>query len=165
MLPQSLLRVLEQKAQAKNLDLGLYVAELLSTDLDSKAKVELYSLLSKEYLMESEELTNKGNIKEAGERLWNSTFSLLCALGENMGVQHAGYRDVRLIAEELAKQDSEIPYLLDNAEVLHSNFYHNFLSERSFSERKKRALTLLEKLEKILESQSSSLKARTSERS
>jgi len=140
------------KRLARDKDVELFIAELLSQRLDLKTRVKLYLNLFNKYLAEAEELYNKGDLVQAGEKYWGAIVSLLNAIAELRGWPHYSHRDYLEIVENLVEEIKErnLTIYFASAERLHANFYHNFLKKISFEVHRENALKLIEKLKDIV---------------
>lgn len=129
------------------------IVDMLVEKLDPKARIEVYMKLHEKYLREGEELRRKGDLVQAGEKLWGATTSLLNAIAEERGWPHYSHRDYAEIIERLLEEtgDETLPRLFASAERLHANFYHNFLSEKGFNVHAEDAKTLVKKLIEIIQ--------------
>jgi hypothetical protein len=110
-----------------------------------------YLELFRKYLAEAEELYRKGDLPQSGEKYWGATAALLNAIAEERGWPHYSHRDYAEIVEKLSEQLKEpLGPLFANAERLHANYYHNFLSPLNFEAHREQTLKLVEKLKTLL---------------
>jgi hypothetical protein len=110
-----------------------------------------YLELFRKYLAEAEELYRKGDLPQSGEKYWGAAAALLNAIAEERGWPHYSHRDYAEIVEKLSEQLKEpLGPLFANAERLHANYYHNFLSPLNFEAHREQTLKLVEKLKALL---------------
>ncbi|MGB9704439.1 MAG: PaREP1 family protein [Pyrobaculum sp.] len=133
-------------------DLEEFLVELLAARLDPPERVEVYLKLHEKYLREAEELYQRGDLLQAGEKYWGAVTALLSAIAERRGLRHFSRRDYAEVVEILHVEsgDGDIPRLFASAERLRANFYHGFLRGASFRIHRSDVLTLVEKLKKFL---------------
>jgi hypothetical protein len=102
----------------------------------------------------SEKLKEKGDFRQAGEKLWGAVTALIkhYAAIKNVFIPHWGRGKIdNFIANNVEEKYKELfRNLLDNAEALHENFYEGDLSEKAFEERWRKTLKLLEEAGKIV---------------
>ncbi len=142
------------KKLAKDKDVEIFIAELLSQKLDPKARVKLYLDLFNKYFTKAEELYNKGDLVQAGEKYWGAVVSLLNAIAELRKWPHYSRRDYLEIIENLVEETKEkdLTVYFASAERLHANFYHNFLKRTSFEVHRENTLKLIERLKNLINS-------------
>ncbi len=110
-----------------------------------------YLELFRKYLAEAEELYRKGDLPQSGEKYWGATAALLNAIAEERGWPHYSHKDYADIVEKLSEQLNEpLGPLFANAERLHANYYHSFLSPLNFKAHREQTLKLVEKLVALL---------------
>jgi len=92
-------------------------------------KVEVYLKGIDELLEDWEEAFETGKLRQAGEKLWGAASQAVKALAESRGWQHDGhallFETVRRVAKE--RNDEQLRYQFGLANVLHINFYENWL--------------------------------------
>jgi DNA-binding protein H-NS len=116
-----------------------------------KAATGKYLELFRKYLAEAEELYRKGDLPQSGEKYWGATAALLNAIAEERGWPHYSHRDYAEIVEKLSEQLKEpLGPLFANAERLHANYHHSFLSPLNFKAHREQTLKLVEKLVALL---------------
>ncbi|ADN49790.1 PaREP1 family protein [Vulcanisaeta distributa] len=149
---QSLLELLSEIAKKRDLSPELYLAELISRDLDPKDRVSIYLKIHSELLNEAEKEYADNDLVQAGEKYWGAVVALLNAIAELKGWEHFSHRDYAIIIERLADEfnDDELRTLFDSVEKLHANFYHNFLDRSGFNLRRDRALALIKRLSEYM---------------
>ena len=147
-----LAEVIVREAARRGLDVESFLAYAVSIMLDPRGRVELYTALSRRYLEEAEKLQERGELAQAGEKLWGAVASLLNAIAEKRGWPHYSHRDYVEIIERLFEEtgDRELLAGFAMAERLHANFYHNFMRVESFRVHREAVLKLLERLRQFL---------------
>jgi hypothetical protein len=122
-----------------------------STPAPPKTASGKYLELFRKYLAKAEELYRKGDLPQSGEKYWGATAAFLNAIAEERGWPHYSHRDYAEIVEKLSEQLKEpLGPLFANAERLHANYYHNFLSPLNFEAHREQTLKLVEKLKTLL---------------
>lgn len=152
-VPEEVYELLSMFAKERGKSVEEVIVDMLVEKLDPRVRVEVYMRLYEKYLRESEELRRKGDLVQAGEKLWGAITSLLNAIAEERGWPHYSHGDYAEAVERLLEEtgDEELPRLFASAERLHANFYHNFLSEKGFEIHARDAVTLAERLIKIMQ--------------
>jgi hypothetical protein len=118
------------------------------------SSVEKPKQIHEKYFEEAKKLKERGDLRQAGEKLWGATTALIkhYAAIKNVFIAHWGRGKIdNFIASNVEEQYKDLfRNLLDNAEALHENFYEGDLSEKAFEERWRRTLKLLEEVRKIV---------------
>ncbi|RFA98302.1 PaREP1 family protein [Pyrobaculum aerophilum] len=132
-------------------DVEEFLLELVASRLDPSERVNIYLALHEKYLREAEELYEKGDLAQAGEKYWGAVTALLNAIAEKRGMPHYSHRDYAVLIERLYEEtgDEELLKGFALAERLHANFYHNFMERKSFDVHRREVLRLIEKLKKL----------------
>ncbi|GAB6947576.1 PaREP1 family protein [Vulcanisaeta sp. JCM 16161] len=133
-------------------DVEEFIIELIADRLDPKDRVDVYLRLHEKYLNEAEELFNKGDLTQAGEKYWGAVTALLNAIGEMRGLPHYSHRDYSVIIDELYREtgDRDLVIGFRLAEGLHANFYHNFMSREEFQLHRETVIELVKKLRNMV---------------
>ncbi|WP_054856918.1 PaREP1 family protein [Vulcanisaeta sp. JCM 16159] len=128
-LPPTIMELLRELANGR--DVEEFIADLVAERLDTQRRVELYLRLHEDYLRAAEELYNKGDLAQAGEKYWGAVTALLNAIDESRGWEHYSHRDYDVIINRLFREtnDGELLLYFGAAERLHVNFYHNFMTK------------------------------------
>ena len=84
---------------------------------------------------------------KASEFLWGAVNSLVYTIGLLHGRKITKYSEVISLLKELGI-DKE---LIDACQIIHANFYHDFMDQETFEGVSSKVIKLLEKLDKILE--------------
>ncbi|MEM4970304.1 MAG: PaREP1 family protein [Sulfolobales archaeon] len=152
-VPNELYTVLVEIARRRGMSVEDIIVEFLIERLDPRERFEMYVKLHEKYLKEAEELAARGDITQASEKLWGAIVRLLNAIGERERLPHYSHRDLKEISLYLTEKTGDPDYtrLFSSTETLHANFYHNFLTRKTFEIHREDALKLIEKLRRYLE--------------
>ncbi|MGC9131840.1 MAG: PaREP1 family protein [Pyrobaculum sp.] len=133
-------------------DVEEFLVELVAARLDPPQRVEAYLKLHEKYLREAEELYQKGDLAQAGEKYWGAVAALLNAVAEKRGWEHHSRRDYAVAVERLYEEtrDRELVVGFRMAEGLHANYYHNFMETEEFELHREAVLRLVERLRGLL---------------
>lgn len=141
-------------AEATGWDRDAILDELMNMVVDPSERAKRYKELHKEYFEEAKKLKEKGDLRQAGEKLWGAVTALikLYAAIKNVFIPHWGRGKIdNFIASNVKERYKDLfRSLLDNAEALHENFYEGDLSEKAFEERWEKTLKLLEVAREII---------------
>ncbi|MEN3047008.1 MAG: PaREP1 family protein [Candidatus Hydrothermales bacterium] len=109
--------------------------------------------LFEKYLKEAEELHEKGDLPQAGEKYYGAISELIKMIGERTKWEHKGHRARREIILKLDEKYPELNLwtLHGSAERLHQNFYENDLTIEGFEKDVKNVKLLISYLKEILE--------------
>ena len=135
-------------------DVEAFIVDLIADKLDPPLRVEAYLRLHEKYLNDAEELYNKGDLPQSGEKYWGAVAALLNAIAEKRGLPHYSHGDYAVLIDELYRETKDKALVVDfrMVEGLHANFYHNFMSREEFELHRDAALELIERLKKMLRS-------------
>ncbi|MCL7398608.1 MAG: PaREP1 family protein [Thaumarchaeota archaeon] len=141
-------------AEATGWDRDAILDELMNMVVDPSERAKRYKELHKEYFEEAKKLKEKGDLRQAGEKLWGAVTALikLYAAIKNVFIPHWGRGKIdNFIASNVEDKYKDLfRSLLDNAEALHENFYEGDLSDEAFEERWKKILELLKTAREII---------------
>jgi hypothetical protein len=144
----------EGLAEATGWDRKDVVDELANIAVNPSGRAKRYRELHETYFEEAEKLKEKGDFRQAGEKLWGAVTALIkhYAAIKNVFIPHWSRGKIdNFIANNVEEKYKELfRNLLDNAEALHENFYEGDLSEKAFEERWRKTLKLLEEAGKIV---------------
>ena len=150
-LPRFVLEALERKSGGG--DLVAYLVELLGKELDPEDRAAFYVESSEWFWEEGTRLLEKGDYRQAGEKIWNSVVQAVKAVAERRGWRHDAHRLVWAALRRIAQEAGDATYIKLFAEVeqLHQNFYEGHLDEydvrilaESARELRGRLLTLIQ---------------------
>jgi hypothetical protein len=131
------------------------VDELRNIFADPSARAERYRKLFKEYLAKALEYKERGDFKQAGEKLWGSALALIKFYASLKNVPIAVWslgRVERFIANNVTESDRRVfRDLLDKTFPLHTSFYEGELAPEVFEERWGEALEALERVRRVVE--------------
>ncbi len=144
--------LLVEVARRKGKSIEEVIMESIVRDLDPKTRIKVYLKLHEKYLKEAEELYNRRDLVQAGEKYWGALISLLNIVGEKEGLPHYTHRDLRDIVEFLAMKENGAEYsrLFSSAEALHVNFYHKIMTKLSFEAHRSDIIKLIRKIRRFL---------------
>ncbi len=148
MLPEFIVRELEKRG----LDPVAYVVELITEDVaDPPERVRLY-LESSDYFWQEGLALEERDLRQAGEKLWNSIIQLIKAFAEIRGLRHDTHRLIWAVVKRIATEtgDVEVVKLFAAVEQLHVNFYEGHLDKFNFEVIKKAAAELRDRLRKLV---------------
>ena len=149
MLPQYIIDAIRKKAPGE--DPIEYIHRLVEKELDPGDRAEYYLRASEYFWEEGVKLVERGDLRQGGEKIWNSVVQLVKAVAERRGwrhdTHHLVWAAVRNIAKEL--RDRNILTLFAAVEQLHVNFYEGHLGEEEVKEFANAAATLREKLKPL----------------
>ncbi|VVB82334.1 Archaeal PaREP1/PaREP8 family protein [uncultured archaeon] len=105
------------------------------------------------YLHNSEKNFILGNISKSSEFLWGALHTLVYSIAITYKKKLSKHGQIRDFAKELSatEKNENIFNGVVLGEMLHSNFYHNFLDKEQFKIKKEEVEKLMSILEKILE--------------
>jgi len=83
---EELLKLISEESRKRGMDPELFLADLIAQKLDPREKVSVYLKLHEALLREAEEGYTRGDLVQAGEKLWGSVVSLLNAIAEVEGL-------------------------------------------------------------------------------
>jgi len=130
------------------------VDELKNLDADPSERVERYRALFEDYYKEALEHKERGDTKQAGEKIWGAVTALIKLYAATKGIPIIHWSIGKL--DNFVESNVENRYrklfrdLLDKAHMLHEHFYEGHLSLRGFEERWKEVVELIEKVKKIV---------------
>jgi len=98
-------------------------------------KVEAYLKGIDEFLEDWEEALETDKLRQAGEKLWGAASQAVKALAELRGWQHDGHAPLFEVIRRVAKEynDEQLRYQFGLANVLHINFYENWLEREDIT--------------------------------
>jgi len=135
-------------AEATGWDRNAILDELMNIIVDPSERARRCKELHEEYFEKAKKLKEKGDLRQAGEKIWGAVIALikLYAAIKNVFIPHWGRGKIdNFIASNVEEKYKDLfRGLLDNAEALHENFYEGDLSEKAFEERWEKTLKLLE---------------------
>ena len=90
---------------------------------------------------------------KASEFLWGTLNALVYAIGLFYGRKLTTHRSVVDFVKELASayKDKEMGELVNDAETIHANFFHDFMDEYNFENYRRKTEKLLKRLVEILD--------------
>lgn len=151
-IPDEVCEVLAELARRKGVSIEELLVEIVLAGLDPGTRIEIYLKMSDKYLREAEELHQKGELTQAGEKYWGSVVALLKAIAEARDRRHYSHRDIRELVSDLVEEtkDRDLAIGYSAAERLHANFYEDFMRPTDFEFIRAVVLELIEGLKRIV---------------
>ena len=100
------------------------------------------------YLRQAWEEFEKDDLQQASEKGWGAASQMVKAIAAKQGWRHSRHKSLHRAARRLTEITNDPAYrrLFDVADVLHSNFYDDFLDAEDVEERLRDMSVLLDKL-------------------
>jgi len=133
LLPKKIVERLREEAErtgASEEELLVNVlSERFGEKLDPDTEVEMHLRLSEKELMEAEEFLRKGDLVQASEKAWGAAAQIVKAVAAREGRELRGHAELWRFVDEVAGRlnDVELRRLWRTANVLHQNFYENWM--------------------------------------
>jgi len=138
---------LKEVSEVTGWDPGDVVEDLRSVGEDPSTRAERYWRLYEEYLDKAEKHYERGEFKQAGEKLYGAVLALIKYIAAVKGIPVAHWskgRVERFITNNVEPELRELLRdLLDKVHPLHERFYEEHLDEQTFRERWSKAVELL----------------------
>ena len=143
---------LEELSRACGWDLEDVVEEVRNLNVDPSERVDRYRLLFENYYGRALEYKERGDTRQAGEKLWGAILALIKLYASLKGVPviHWGRVDSFITNNVEARYKGLFRDLVDKAHVLHEHFYEGHLDPKSFNERWEELLKLVERARSIV---------------
>jgi hypothetical protein len=145
---------LEELSGACGWDLEDMVEEVGNLNVDPSERVDRYRLLFENYYGRALEYKERGDTRQAGEKLWGAILALIKLYASLKGVPVIHWSRGRV--DSFITNNVETRYkglfrdLVDKAHVLHEHFYEGHLDPKSFNERWEELLELVERARSIV---------------
>ena len=151
-LPENVYKALVEVARRRDVPVEIVIVDLVSEKIDPGEKTKLYLDMYEKLYSDFRNLYAKGDLQQAGEKLWGAVVSLINAYASLRGLPHYTHRDLWVAVERIVEEtkDPEYSVLFGSAERLHANFYHNFMTKQSFDKHVEGVQRLIEKLKTLL---------------
>jgi uncharacterized protein (UPF0332 family) len=156
LLTKRLLDKLREEALRRDVSIEELVVEILSkalnTPLDLSEKLGLHLKLSEKFLKEAEEFLIKGDYVQASEKSWGAAAQMIKALATKEGKELKSHSSLWIYMNDLVKrtQDSELRRLWWTVNLLHQNFYENFMTSEDVILAVEDVKKFIEKLKKLM---------------
>ncbi len=145
---------LEELSRACGWDLGDVVEEVGNLNVDPSERVYRYKSLFESYYSRALEYKERGDTRQAGEKLWGAILALIKLYASLKGVPvihwSRGKVDSFITDNVEARYKKLFRDLVDKAHVLHEHFYEGHLDPKSFDERWEELLELVERARSIV---------------
>lgn len=107
--------------------------------------------LEEEHLFNNfEKYYEKRDLVKASEFLWGSVSKIVYFIGLLYGKKCGKHKEIVLLLEDLARDNPETNDWISSAEALHSNFYHNWMDDKTFENNVRKVAELRDWLDKTL---------------
>ncbi|MCC6021181.1 MAG: PaREP1 family protein [Thermoproteaceae archaeon] len=113
-------------------------------------RVEMYLAAARWFWEEGMRLLERGDARQASEKLWNAVVQSVKAYAESVGAPHDSHRLIWAVVRRLARENAEILTLFAAAEQLHINFYEGHLERGDVEHLAGRARQIIEYIERLL---------------
>jgi len=116
------------------------------------AKIETYTKLLDEYLIEADEMLAKENFTQASEKLWGAAAEALKTVVAAREIELPSHRDLWEFTTRLDKEHPEMNLLnlFHVANSLHINFYENWLTPEAVKRGSEATREFVENLKKLI---------------
>jgi hypothetical protein len=117
------------------------------------SEIEKRKFLARHYYENFEKHLIDNRISKASEFLWGTVTSLIYAIGLTYNKKLSEHAKMIEFSKELSEEenDDNIFKYFKDAEILHANFYNNFLDKEGLELKRESIDKLINKLEKALE--------------
>lgn len=142
-------------AEATGWDEEDVIEEVMNLGADPSERVKNYKTLYEKYLREASNLKEKGELEQAGEKLWGATVALIKYYASIKGLFISHWSRSKLdsfITSNVEQQYREMfRAALDKAQAFHEYFYEGVPDKRTFEERWSDTIKHIEQLLKKIE--------------
>ncbi len=117
----------------------------------STAEADCYSAMSQRLISQAVEELQKGDFLQAGEKVWGAVAHAAKAVAEQRGWDHNNHRRLHDIADQIADERDrpDLRLLFAAANIMHDNFYEDFLDSDRVEQGMLDASLLMRELEAI----------------
>jgi len=145
---------IREVAEATGWSVDDVIEEFKSLDVDPSERVERYRSLFETYYKEALAHREKGDTKQAGEKIWGAVTALvkLYAAAKGVFISHWSLKKLYNFVEnnvEVRLRDV-FADMLDKAFVLHTHFYEGHLDSVAFERRWEEVVKLVERAREIV---------------
>jgi uncharacterized protein (UPF0332 family) len=147
---------LREEALKKDMPVEELIVEILSkalnTPIDPAERAEFHFKLAEKFLSEAEAFLSKGDYVEASEKAWGAAAQIVKALATREGREIRSHSGLWVYVNDLVKktQDPELRRLWWAANLLHQNFYENFMTTEDVTLAVEDVKRFVEKLKKLI---------------
>lgn len=145
-LSKTVYEEISKKARERGLTLEEFLVEVAGEGVDPESRAEIYVKVSRELLEEAEDELEKGDLRQASEKIWGAAALSLKAYAyyrEGRRLTSHGelweYKDV--VAEELGDWVTDSWFA---ATAMHTNFYEGWATPRDVREALERVKRLID---------------------
>ncbi len=147
-IPEVIVRLLRRKAEEKGMSIDEYLMDILTNELEPKARAHEYIQAALEILEQARDELKKENLRQASEKIWGAAALALKAHAyARMGKRITSHRELWEYKSRVAKELGD--WVLDAwmyANAMHVNFYEGWADKLSVE----KALERVEKLVKAI---------------
>ena len=108
---------------------------------------------TKQFLENADREFDSGDVLQASEKLWGAACQVAIAEMHRRDIDPNGHRKIKRFVREFADEvrQPDLYSLFKNAETLHINFYHRFLSDENFLDYRALAREFVERMLELTE--------------
>ena len=152
-VPKVILNELERRARERGISVDEYLADLVFQDPDLVERSKKYAKASLELLDQAENELVKGNLRQAGEKIWGATALIIKAHALiKVGRRLTSHRELWEYKNELAKEIGDwVIVVFQQASSMHINFYENWATKKDIEKALDAVRKLVKTLVKIIE--------------
>lgn len=151
-LPRSLLEKLVKAAEASGVSLEELLVDRLVEALDPRDRAEAYWAMAEEYLREAREELEKGNLRQASEKIWGAAALAVKALAyEREGRRLSSHGELWEYVDRLVREtgDESIGDAWRTATAMHVNFYEGWAPRGEVERSLRKVKELVSKLKAL----------------
>ncbi len=152
-LPATIVERLRREARKADLSLEEYIVELVLQNLDPSERAREYLEASKNLLQQAREELEKGNIRQAAEKLWGSAALAVKAHAQQKENKRlTSHRELWEYTKKLIDELGDIAYdAWMAANGMHTCFYEGWCTTRHIEEALKRIEKLVREIKERIE--------------
>ncbi len=146
--PKSILEKLEHEARKSGLGVEEYILELILENIDPEERVQEYIEAAKDLLEQSREEIDKGNIRQAAEKIWGATALAIKAYAELVeGKKLTSHRELWEFKNRVEKDFGEWVYdAWMSANGMHTCFYEGWCGKEDAKKALKKVSRLVDEI-------------------
>jgi len=152
-VPKVILNELERRARERGISVDEYLADLVFQDPDLVERSKKYAKASLELLDQAENELVKGNLRQAGEKIWGATALIIKAYALiKVRKRLTSHRELWEYKNELAREIGDwVIVVFQQASSMHINFYENWATRKDVEKALDAVRKLVKTLVKIIE--------------
>ena len=151
-LPKRIYERLREAAEEEGVSVEGYLLSLIAESLDPRSRAEIYWEASLELLKQAKEELSKGNLRQAGERMWGAAALAVKATAYRRdGIKLSSHRELWEYVGKLAVErgDEELTRLWRSISSMHVNFYEGWATKEHVEGALKDARSFVGKLKGV----------------